>query len=639
MRDVPPIGSQGEEPKHVILFQDSATIGLAAVLIISVFALTKTGWQIWINDEFELRLYNAMLFRFSWELNNGIRILLLSLFPALIWLGLLTLLSRISVGLLSRNKTKVDDRLFHKIFSVFLSASIVLVVLMAVLFSSKFHNIDSALGKGRITYDVVLFTLLLWILSLVGPARLRSTLQRLLPLRKAVTISVFWIICIYTLGLVVGPMHAQRSTRGRPNVIMLVVDTLRADHVGSYSNCQLTPNIDQFSEESVVFLNASAQAPNTINSAPSIFSSVYPSEHGYFSIEAKVSPKLLMLAEVLRDVGYRTFGISTNPYVASWAGLDQGFETFIEQTDFRPTDAAKVNYQALRWMERNPERPFFVLLWYMEPHEPYNPPSSFVNKFVEDELKPLISNRTKLFDRDAELNKEERAVSKKLYAAEVNYFDSEFGLFMKELKRLNLIDNSLIILTSDHGEAFWEHLDVKGEPIQGHGNSLHGEQIDIPLIIRFPEAEHTGVIKGRVGSIDILPTVLEVVQVDDMDRLKHCHRGISLLGHDPRDYSISERIGKHIMRCIQNNDMKLMITYKYGDEFFDEPVEQLLDLHRGEQGIVTETGDDLLEKQDLIEALYRWESILQPFETSNPELGKNKELQLREKLEALGYVN
>jgi arylsulfatase len=465
----------------------------------------------------------------------------------------------------------------------------------------------------------------------------------------------FTAALITLLGLAAAyPLHLAGATaEGKPHVILIVVDTLRADHIGAYgSDLQLTPNIDRFSGEALVFLNAVAEGSNTINSSASLLSSLYVSEHGYFDYDSRLSDEIVTLPEMLREIGYRTFGISTNPHVSSRNGLGQGFDTFIEDTSWRHTDAREVNDRFLSWTREGDDRPFFGMLWYIDPHEPYDPPSESMREPVPEELDALVGERTRRPGRvqrkGGKLSEPEKALASWLYRAEVSYVDSEFGRLMGTLDRLGILEDSLIILTADHGEAFWEHRDPLGEFFSGHGRSLHREEINVPLIIRLPGGARRGRIRERAGLIDILPTALDVAGVSDHARFAGDRRGTSLVNPVTADagrlrpFSFSELItweyGPYIMRSVQNDDVKLVRTYRYGDQEFDPPLEQWLDLHEGEEEVSRASQEAAGIAADIERAFAGWLAGMRAVESERIHLDRGEMERLQERLKALGYI-
>jgi arylsulfatase A-like enzyme len=403
---------------------------------------------------------------------------------------------------------------------------------------------------------------------------------------RKIALSLAIAVIFLNLSIVV---DCKTNSPKGPNIILLVVDALRTDSLGCYNNnSNATPNIDKFAKNAVLFKNAIAQSSCTINSAPSIFISVYPFEHNYFNYQCKTSNKFNTIAEFLQNEGYKTFAISTNPHVTSRNGLDQGFDIFIEDTIWRNTNCDEVNNIFIEWLEKNQQKKFFAMLWYIDPHNPYEPPTKYIDKYIiRKEDKENISLRTKNHSKAKKgaFTAIEKRVTKLLYTSEVNFFDTEFHKLLNYLKQKDLMKNTIIILTSDHGEAFWE----KG--FLGHGSSLYEGQTKIPLIISLPNQKKGKLIHEKVQHIDILPTILEYTKtsrkIEDFPFL----RGYSLKGlingeKFKRKYLFSQLItdqyGPYYIECVQTDSFKLVCTYKIGKLTFTPPNFKLFDLNLAE---------------------------------------------------------
>ena len=292
----------------------------------------------------------------------------------------------------------------------------------------------------------------------------------------------------------------------RPNVIIYLVDTLRADHVGVLGGGELTPNIDDFAEGATVFRNTVAQAPWTKPSVVSIFTGLGPLAHGVQLLDDRLPQEALTVAEMLHASGYRTAGFSTNWHVRGETGLDQGFVFF----DFKPDEAASdlLNQRVLRWLDgpRVKEKgPFFLYVHALDPHAPYTPPADYRKRYAPEvrqeagydfDLKRVYLARGKQ-------RREYMAEMSQLYDGEVAFNDHSFGEFLKALRQRGLYDDSLIVLVSDHGEEFDEHGDF------GHARNLYNETLNVPLIVKWPGQRRGQVVESLAQHVDLLPTLLQ----------------------------------------------------------------------------------------------------------------------------------
>jgi arylsulfatase A-like enzyme len=441
----------------------------------------------------------------------------------------------------------------------------------------------------------------------------------------------------------------SRQESPRPDILLLVVDTLRADHLGSYgSSLEITPNLDRFAARSAVFGNAIAQGPNTINSSASILTSTYVSEHGFTTYKLAVSGEHQTLAEILAASGYETFAVSTNPHVTARNGLAQGFDTFIDNTVWTDTDAHQVDQIFLDWLDgREDERPFFAMLWYIEPHVPYSPPQNKVDEYVQAAHRALVGERTKV-PGFKDLSEEEKQVTKALYRGEISYYDDQFGELLAALEDREILDESLIVFTSDHGESFWERSGVDGRPIVGHGISMFREEIAVPLMMKLPFDQAAGTFDQLVSSIDIVPTLADYL---DLEPTLARPRGTSLMAlleerelNPAAGFAVSELLTDFRgsinikLKSYENDQGKIIITYKYRGESFDPPLVQLFDVPNGEQEVLDTAEGAAAVKNRLLRDFRRWQLALEPIAPENVPSGPGDN-ELVKRLEALGYLN
>jgi arylsulfatase A-like enzyme len=288
----------------------------------------------------------------------------------------------------------------------------------------------------------------------------------------------------------------------RPNLILYLIDTLRADRVGATRAGEpLTPNIDAFARESTVFENAIAQAPWTRPSVASIFTGLGPLAHGVQKTDHKLPPEAITLAERLHAAGYGTAAFSTNWHVHKQSGLDQGF-AFFDFSDQSPSD--QLNERVVRWLDTRPQPPFLLYVHALDPHSPYTPPPEYRKRFAPD----ARAEAGYVFDlkRISQAHGQERrrliAELPPLYDAEVAFNDHSFGAFLDALRRRGLYEKSLIVLVSDHGEEFDEHGDF------GHANNLYNETLNIPLIVKWPGQRQGKQVRSLAQHVDLLPTLL-----------------------------------------------------------------------------------------------------------------------------------
>jgi len=314
--------------------------------------------------------------------------------------------------------------------------------------------------------------------------------------------------------------------RGPWNVVVVMVDTLRADHLGAYGYGRDTsPRFDALAAGSVLFENARAQAPCTFPSANSALTSRDPSAfvgqpHGDLGIPEAIPD----LATLLAARGYRTYAVSASPIVRATpsdvnlaGGFGRGFDGFEESCLWR--EAACVHRAALdvlRW--RDGEKPFYLYLHYMDPHDPYRPPEPEPRLFAGDspgekswvELGDPNPLARRVYDGDGSVTvtAAELAHLVDLYDDEIRYLDRHLGLLADELERRRLLDRTLFVVVSDHGESFLEG-GFDGGHVK-HCRSLFEREIRTPLLLRVPGAAPRRVATP-VANLDLVPTVLDYV--------------------------------------------------------------------------------------------------------------------------------
>jgi len=318
-------------------------------------------------------------------------------------------------------------------------------------------------------------------------------------------------------------------------VFLITVDTLRADALSCYGNQSVsTPHIDQLARDGVLFEKAISPSPWTIPSLASIMTGLPPQAHMTIRAESKLPDKLRTLAEYMRDSGYLATALGSTPWGPTLQHVGQGFHelnfypkmfgvslgTTILRKAFpgRYDDISTANLTklAIGWIETNQDKKFFLWIHYFDPHEPYEPPPNYVlsknarpttGMSFSDELRTRAGDHAPSFGR--------KEWYRHLYDAEVRYVDDSIGKLVKSLKRMNLYDESLIILTSDHGEEFMEHGGYR------HGSTLYDELLWVPLVIKPPFSTSRRKVSTVVSTQRIMPTILDLcgIKLEESDYL------------------------------------------------------------------------------------------------------------------------
>ena len=293
-----------------------------------------------------------------------------------------------------------------------------------------------------------------------------------------------------------------------PDVFIYLIDTLRADHLGCYGYERGTsPVMDAFAGEATVYERAFTPSTWTRPSVATMLTGLHASVHGAMHESEVLDEWAVLLPEILREAGYGTICISTNDQVGPQAGFEQGYDRFLLT---EPPIASWVNKVARNLLETwEPEQPVFMYLHTMEPHEPYNPrPEHFrlFDRGFKGRFDGSVAHMKEVPPVRPGLSEEDYGRLVDLYDAEIFEADQGFALFLDTLRRAGRFENSVIILVSDHGESFGEH------DTWGHGWTLNRQEMQVPLVIRFPGGRSAGVrVNGGVSLIDVMPTVLAEV--------------------------------------------------------------------------------------------------------------------------------
>jgi arylsulfatase A-like enzyme len=321
-----------------------------------------------------------------------------------------------------------------------------------------------------------------------------------------------------TLSVAVPPEPQPALTR-KPvrNVVLVLVDTLRADKLTPY-NPQTrvqTPGLTRFLEGAAVMLHARSQETWTKPSVATLLSSLYPWQHNAVSDEAVLPEAIELLPETLSKHGFFTGAFIANGYISDKFGFKQGFDTYVNYIrENRRSNAQTVAADVLDWLDARPhDKPFFLYVHTIDPHVPYTPPKDFLKLYdAEPYAGPIdflggrgdLLEKIKIGHLPLEPRDKERLVA--LYDGEISYHDVHFAAIMAGLEKRGLADDTLVVLTADHGEEFWDHGSV------GHGHSVYDELLHVPLIVRLPGVTQSGAkLAADVGLVDVAPTILEAV--------------------------------------------------------------------------------------------------------------------------------
>lgn len=348
-----------------------------------------------------------------------------------------------------------------------------------------------------------------------------------------------------SLNLTLTPSSVP-SGAARKNVLVVLIDTLRADHLGFYGYPRnTTPNLDAFLEQSVVFLNARSQASCTFPSVNSILTSRFPFEFiargfspenpdrrdvmarwqsGNRPSRFGIPDDFTSLPAFLRDQGYFTAAVSASPIVRnepsetatnSWGGFGAGFDAFDEQCLNEPAHC--VSSAAVSILNGRPlDRPFFLYLHYMDPHGPYGAPESFGARFSQPYSGNLRVAQGFPYPLGWQMGKGGGSLGKgdlqhliNLYDDGIAYFDSNFGMLLAALDAAGYLDTTVVAILSDHGESFLEHQYI------AHCQTVFDAEIHTPLAIHVPQEVSSRVVVDVVQNLDFFPTLVDLLGIEE----------------------------------------------------------------------------------------------------------------------------
>ena len=391
--------------------------------------------------------------------------------------------------------------------------------------------------------------------------------------------------CILTAAAIGAQACADRD---RPNIIVITVDALRADHLGVYGYTRPTsPSIDAFAKDAVVVTDGISQAPYTKASIASLLTGLYPTAHKTYTTRPSfgqlmttgvgktvlphtdvLSADLPTLPEALNAAGYETFALTSNPHLIPAFGFAQGFEHFGFVTKDRDVASARhVLAEATKALDARSKRPFFLWIHLMEPHSPYTPPepcrSMFPPGTPPEPIDASVIPRWIRIGDSRDLN-----LYKARYDGEIRTADEAIGAFFQELRRRRLWDPSVVVVTADHGESFMEH------GVLEHNTWLYDELVHVPLIIRVPGLPPRRA-RIQVQLVDLFPTLAGIAGAKVPAGLHGRDRIPDLRGQAVESYAYSEVVGSRF--AIRRPDWKYISSLQGGRQLFDlktDPREQ-----------------------------------------------------------------
>ena len=314
------------------------------------------------------------------------------------------------------------------------------------------------------------------------------------------------------VAAVAGTVATIGQPGGRPpDVVLVVVDTLRADRLGVYGNERgLTPFLDGLARRSIVFANAYATTTWTNPSIASLFTSRYASELRVTGFDSKVPSDAVTLAEALHRHGYVTAGFCGNDRLTAQLGFAQGFDVWLAPQLLRKIDGSHLTRKSVQALDRlrraRPGAPLFLYVHYMDPHSPYEPPPPYRARFARPGPDAAAANAKVQHWDWGSISEAEVDVLSSLYDGEVAYVDAALAHLFAELAARRILDEAVVIVTADHGEEFREH------GFLSHGANLYNTTLHVPAMMLAPGYAARSVADG-VSLLDLGPTVLDLLHL------------------------------------------------------------------------------------------------------------------------------
>jgi arylsulfatase A-like enzyme/Tfp pilus assembly protein PilF len=418
-------------------------------------------------------------------------------------------------------------------------------------------------------------------------------------------------VCQLSVCLISWALTAAAAAPASPNVIVITIDTLRADHLGCYGYKEIrTPNIDALAADAARFEHAYTVVPVTLPSHTVIFTGTYPMRSGMHDFSAnKLSPQQPTLATALKQSGYATGAVIGAAVLDSRFGLNQGFDFYYDHFDFSRLEESNLDEMerpgnvvadlALDWLGKNSQRKFFLWMHLYDPHFPYRPPEPYSQEYASH-----------------------------LYDGEIAFADAQVGRLLQFLKKNGLYQNTIIVLSGDHGESLGEH----GE--KTHGFFIYNATMHVPLIVRLPGKSVPAVLSDPVSLVDLMPTILAAAGLDIPAQVQGRSLVPTLHG---KPFGLDRSLyGETFLPRLHFNWSELRGAENAKYHFIDAPQSELYDLTRDPH----EVHNLISEKRAVAEEMRsQLKGLIREY-SAGKEMAEKTGLDpaLMERLKSLGYA-
>ncbi len=534
-----------------------------------------------------------------------------------------------------------------------------LILLGIWLFKVKVELVDNESGLPTLqAISTFLFLLTLmglsYLLGRFAVSRLGPGLSILILTLGALVIPIG--LAVWILRPSPGSTAVQQRVGDVDHVVLITVDTLRADSVGRMDRGEpATPRLDALLNESVVFTQARSPSPWTKPAMASIMTGLPPLVHGATTRRSSVPDEVTTLAEILEESGYLTAAIGRNGSLSAGFNFDQGFDEFriypggdvsgnpaLGASLLRHLGLVMTNPSTLeladmvaRWVDEHSDTPFFLWVHFFDPHAPYAPPKEYLPR---GEAPPRIGgyyrSNGEIRSGFLVLDDREKAWVKELYDAEVRLVDQGVGRVIDSLERNGILEDALVVFSSDHGEEFFEH------GLAGHGHTLFDEVLRVPLAIKLPGSSRTGRRDAAVSTEAIAATVLEIVGSGETARPSHAAESLSRIWQGDGESAAESPVISTAFLYFQDEIGVVFDDWKFIDRNGASP-DSLFALGEDPDewnSLTSARPDKVEEAKRILDAYEQWVQI------SRQELGlssgEEMELspELEEDLRALGYI-
>ena len=379
---------------------------------------------------------------------------------------------------------------------------------------------------------------------------------------------VYFLMLLFVIG------RSSEANEALPNILLFTIDACRPDHFGCYGyNRNTTPNIDRLAGDGVLFTHAFSQSAWTTPGMISIFTSLYPPTHGVDAKDRTLKDDVLTLTKVLKKNGYAA------PVLPKFVDIPNcwhlGFEV-VDKEQFQ----AEEGEDLLKLLEAYKGQRFFIWYHYHGLHLPYNPQNPYDKIFQEDifsgisadtEAVSVVKKKSVIKNNSVNFNSTDRKVIIALYDGQVRQLDDYIGQLTEKMKKWGILDNTVIIVTSDHGEELFEHGFI-GHASTSLNAKLYDEIIHIPLIIWWPKKIKHRVVDELVQQIDVMPTILDMLGLPIPERVQGYSLVPSIQGKPANNlrpvfcetilggYQSTKEMEDIKLRCVRTKEWKLIYT-------------------------------------------------------------------------------